>query len=198
MLTNSINTVYRPNLNKFTHHQALMRTLLVIFCLFMQACTLLPNKHDWPTNIPPMQQFVVECKKNSASCETSDSTKQFLMWVKRFYLGSIFYPTGWIEMTDLLTATLPNDAKKQEIRQNLDKLGLKIVQEWAKKNDERLITSQNIAIWGGALRTSALKNEQANYIRLVEQDVELMLAKQLSSEEINSERYYPVEDYDNF
>jgi hypothetical protein len=53
-------------------------------------------------------------------------------------------------------------------------------------------------VWGNALRTAAEQNEQLAFVDKIEDDVDALLIKQLTSEDIVRERYYPVEDYDDF
>lgn len=169
------------------------RAIVYLSCILIQACSLWPNSETWPAELPPRQTFVDACQNCS-----SQELHQHLLWVKRFYQGSILYPTGWVEMTDLLTSSLEHDGDKITTKRRLDDLGLKIVLEWVKNNNERLINSQQLAIWGRALRTSAENNEQIDFITTVEQDVENILSEKLKPEEITQERYYPAEDYDNF
>jgi len=77
-------------------------------------------------------------------------------------------------------------------------LGIDIANEWAQDNVVRKINSSNVATWGSALRTSAETNDQSSFISDVERDVQLLLSGKLEPSEINYERYYPAEDYDDF
>jgi len=145
--------------------------------LILQGCSTLGIYGDWPED---------------------SEINTHLLWAKRFYKGSIIFPTGWHDMIDQLSSTLEDENDKSEAEQRLKTLGDKIVLEWLKPNNARLINSRHIATWGTALRTSAERNEQLIFITQVENDVDSLLAEQLSPESITNERYYPIEDYDNF
>jgi hypothetical protein len=77
-------------------------------------------------------------------------------------------------------------------------LGIRISLEWAKSNLDRKIHSPNIAVWGQSLSTSAERGEQLNFIEKVEKDVDDLLSGELDHQQISNERYYKIEDYDNF
>lgn len=180
------------------HFSLLKRAIGCLIIVLIQACSTLPENESWPTDLPARQIFIENCKNNSNSCSTRDKTEEYLIWVKRFYYGSVLYPSGWNEMTELLTSSLQNSGDKTIVRDRLDKLGLVIVFEWAKENSERLINSQLLATWGSALRSSAERNEQIEFITRIDNDVNSILSGSLMPEEIIFERYYPTEDYDNF
>lgn len=183
----------------FSHIQTINKLpYLALVLLSLQSCISLNSSNEWPQNIPAQEFFSDYCKSNSQSCLSESNVQDYLLWVKRFYLGSILYPTGWLEMTQLVAASLDNETDKQVAKQELDKLGQQIVKEWAKKNSERLINSQNIATWGQALRTSAENGEQIEFITKIKNDVADILSKTLQAEEISRQRYYPADDYDNF
>ena len=173
------------------------RPLIYSSLILIQSCTTLSLNETWPAEIPPQSIFVESCKNNNG-CTTQDQTKDHLVWIKRFYLGSILYPTGWNEISDRLLATLDNQAIIPSTTERLDNLGLEIVTEWAKDNRVRLIDSKLLSIWGNALAASAENNEQIEFITQIENDVEQILNGTLKAEEISSDRYYTVEDYDNF
>lgn len=101
-------------------------------------------------------------------------------------------------MSELLVESLPKEDERQEAAARLANLGERISVEWAQDNHVRNIDSSNVAIWGNALKTSAEKMEQLEFISQVEQDVEDLIARRLDPSEIQRERYYPPDDYDNF
>ena len=173
------------------------RALIYISLALLQSCTTLPSDNDWPSDLPAKSIFVESCQKKNG-CATDNQTKDHLQWIKRFYQGSILYPTGWHEISERLLATLNNNEIVLNTSQRLDKLGLKIVLEWAQDNRVRLINSKLLSIWGNALARSTENNSQIEFITQIEKDVDQILLGTLSAEEISSDRYYPVEDYDNF
>jgi len=173
------------------------RTLIILTCVLTQSCTSLTLNDSWPNNLPAKERFIESCK-NKQGCSTYSQTAEHLNWIKRFYFGSLLYSTGWHEMTDRVIATVDEHHLKAPTKQRLDDLGFTIANEWARDNDVRLIDSRMLVIWGNALSTSADKKEQVTFISQVEEDVRQVLNGSLKSQEITDERYYPVEDYDNF
>ena len=190
MLKNILNLIT----NKFSYSKLTVIALL----LTVQGCSTFGFNGDWPSDIPSKQYFIDECKKNTPYCENQADINTHLLWAKRFYKGSIIFPTGWHDMIDQVLITLESEQDKNAAEQQLRDMGDKIVIEWLKPNDVRAISSRHIAIWGTALRASSERNEQLDFIARVDQDVDALLSGELKPEIINSERYYPGEDYDEF
>ena len=173
--------------------------LLLLIALTLSACANLGLKSGWPESIPPKSIFVEAYQdpngKPTLGSKELDAT---LMWIKRFYLGSIFYPIGWNHTTESLLSSLEDRSQVKDISQKMNRLGIKIGVEWAKSNIERKIDSSNVSIWGNALRKAAEQQEQAEFIDKVEKDVDALLKGTLTAAEVSSDRYYPEEDYDDF
>lgn len=170
---------------------------LLLLCV-IQACVSTPDYQSWPSSIPPKQIFIDYCLKQNDSCSTPAKTEQHLVWVKRFYFGSILYPTGWNEMTGIVIDTLDPVKNKTKTRQRLNNLGLKIALEWAQDNSIRIINSRMLAIWANALRASTEEGQQIEFITQIESDVDDILSNVIKPSEITKEKYNLVEDYDNF
>jgi len=161
-------------------------------------CVTLDSSKNWPSDIPDRAIFVDNFLDRTNPDATARDIERHLVWIKRFYHGSIIYPLGWNEMIMKVVNSLDHNTDRVLAKQQLDDLGLKISLEWSLKNNMRNITSSNIATWGSALRTSVERKEQLVFIEKVEQDVNQLLSGHLSSKQISRERYYPPEDYDNF
>ena len=101
-------------------------------------------------------------------------------------------------MSSMLLDSLDNPEERTELETRLATLGLDICLEWAKSNMVRKIDSAAVATWGTALRKAAERDEQWNFVRIVEDDVNALLNGTLSLDLIEEERYYPVEEYDDF
>ena len=142
--------------------------------------------------------FVEAYQQQTNTTPSQSELERHLLWIKRFYRGSVLYPLGWNRMTELLLDSLETQAERDEARQRLYTLGLRIAIEWAQDNAVRKINSSNVATWGNALKTSADRNEQLQFIGEVELDVERLISGELLASEISRERYYPPNDYDNF
>lgn len=171
---------------------------IALIGLFLSACITNVSKEDWPKDLPPRKIFVNAYKQQSAAGKNDNSLENHLVWVQRFYQGSIIYPIGWNEMTSSLLASLDTPERVKNIKRRLYELGITICIEWAQNNESRKIDSGAVAAWGSALRTSAERGEQEEFISRVEADVSALLLGNLNASEITRERYYPSEDYDNF
>ena len=121
-----------------------------------------------------------------------------LIWIKRFYQGTILYRNGWNNASTMFLETVDNEQIKSELQQRMHKLGIVISCEWAQDNKSRNIDSSNIAVWGSAMSTAASINDHEAFVSKVEMDVEKLISGEIQRGEIDYERYYPEEDYDNF
>jgi len=86
---------------------------LALLVLNLQSCIHFNSRDNWPNSIPSQKFYMDYCKNNSQSCITDSDINDYLSWVQKFYLGSILYPTGWIEMTELVVASLETKTDKQ-------------------------------------------------------------------------------------
>lgn len=167
-------------------------------CLTIVSCNTQVSKEHWSSSIPPRTVFVTAWLEQSKAGTNNSSLENHLMWVRRFYEGSVIYPIGWNDMSERVLESLPNGRERQELGTRLTNLGVAICIEWAQNNSIRKINSSNIAVWGSALRTAVQRNEQEAFIEMIEKDVSQLLSGVLDSTEIVQERYYPAQDYDNF
>lgn len=176
-----------------------MKLLLILMIITaVSGCSTISAMKKWPEEMPAKSIFVEAYNEQKAAGSNNNSLQNHLLWVKRYYLGSVIYPLGWNRMTEMLTDTLENINEKEEIRRRMYTLGVTICLEWAKNNDVRKIDSAAIATWGNALQTATELREQSVFISKVENDVQALLDGDLDRKQIERERYYPPEDYDNF
>jgi len=173
---------------------------LLSLTLFASACRTPSSVHNWPSDLPARSIFVSAYNEQVAKGTNTTRLETHLLWIKRFYKGSIIYPIGWNDMIEMVfdsfTPLQSDDAAIA--KKKLKDLGLKISIEWAQDSNKRKINSSNIAVWGSSLRTSVERKEQLSFIKSVEQDVEDLIDGTISMKEISRDRYYPPEDYDNF
>jgi len=180
-------------------YRKLRLSLVMLIALFMAACATKSSDENWPSDLPERKLFVDAYLENRNIDEASSAAiENHLVWIIRFYQGTVLYPNGWNRVSDRFLASIENTKAKAAMKQRLEKLGVRIANEWAQDNDVRLINSTNVATWGSALRTAAETNDQINFVIAVEKDVELLIEGLLQSNEIEYQRYYPEEDYDNF
>lgn len=182
------------------HYISLKLLMLMCLTLIISACQTSNLSSNWPEDLPPLEVFVKAHSKQVSQGTNNLDLDAHLVWVKRFYKGSIIYPIGWNDMIENVTSSFPPEQSADAIyaKEKLEELGLKICIEWSQSNDKRKIDSSNIAVWGNALRTSVERKEQIKFLGVVEPDVDNLINGSLSMREITSERYYPPEDYDNF
>lgn len=171
----------------------------MLIAMFTAACVTNPSDQNWPNDLPERRIFVdAYLEKRDINDAPSAAIENHLVWIIRFYQGTVLYPNGWNRVSDRFLASIEDTKAKKAMKQRLEDLGVKIANEWAQDNDVRLINSTNVATWGSALRTAAESDDQSNFMTAVEKDVELLIQGLLKSNEVDYQRYYPEEDYDNF
>jgi len=166
--------------------------------LFLVACVTPVSQDDWPSSLPPRTLFEESWEQQRNAGTNSLPLNQHLVWIVRFYQGSILYPIGWNDMTESVLASLDSEQLKKRIATRLYDLGVDISIEWAQDNSKRKIDSNAVAVWGNALRTAVENKEQELFIGKIEKDVADLLGGKLNKREISRDRYYPPQDYDNF
>ena len=177
----------------------LQNAATIVMLLTLTACTTLASVQKWPSDLPERDIFVDEfLSDRQLRPSDADEIEAHLIWIVRFYQGTILYPNGWTRASERFVASIKKQRHKRKMSARLRSLGILIANEWAKDNDVRRINNTSVAIWGSALRTSAARDDQFNYISKVERDVEELIAGTLLPTEISYQRYYPSEDYDDF
>lgn len=148
----------------------------------------------WPDGAQPKNNFVryYRLDKNNKSVQ---SKKEYLYWVRRFYLGVNLVP-GWLKITDQALEHL-EEPRRSHAAEQLRQLGESISSEWAKDNGVRLINTKSAVIWGQAVLEALNQDDLDNFLVILAQDVEAMLAGKIMSSEISFERYYTY-DFDSF
>ena len=177
----------------------LQKLSIIILLLCLAGCTTLATDRDWPSDVPKRQIFVDKFLESRGISKVDPKVIDVhLSWITRFYQGTVLFPNGWNRVSERFLASIDQQDEKDKMAKRLYSLGLLIANEWAQDNDIRKVNNANVATWGGALRTSAERNDQSNFISKVERDVEALIAGTLTSSQIDYERYYPSEDYDDF
>lgn len=172
---------------------------LILLSLFLTACQTLTSPKEWPEDIPDRKIFVKAYQQKRNTDKVDDKTiNAHLGWIVRFYQGTVIYPNGWNRVSQLFLDSIADDERRTLMQVRLEKLGIEIANEWAQDNAIRNINSNNMITWGSALRTAAEQGDQENFVSQVEADVKNLVARKLAPKEINYERYYPEQDYDDF
>lgn len=172
---------------------------LGLLMMFLSACQTYKLHDGWPEELPNQKLFIDGyLKKRGLESATDQQLSYHLGWIKKFYQGTTLYPNGWLNASSRFIATIDNENDKREINQRMKKLGVLIANEWAQDNKIRLINSSNMATWADAMRTAAERNEQTEFVKKVEDDVASLLEGKINSRNINYERYFKEETYDDF
>lgn len=96
-------------------------------------------------------------------------------WYQRFQEGVLFFD-GWSAISEELLAVFPEEEWRNR-QTMMQRLGVKIGTEWAKKNGERKIDTGMLQRWGDRLRSARLQGTAAIFAALlaIEQEVDLLL-----------------------
>jgi len=172
---------------------------LLLLLIALTACKTTNTNSRWPSDLPDRQIFVECYMKKSGMAEVGQQALEaHLIWIKRFYQGTILYRNGWNNASTMFLDTVDSEIVKAELKLRMRELGIAISCEWAQDNESRNIDSSNIAVWGSAMSTAASINDHEVFVSKVERDVAKLISGALQRSEIEYERYYPEEDYDNF
>ncbi len=173
---------------------ALIRLVLISLTLSFAACSTHQVAQDnWPADLPEHRYFQ-QAYDSDAANKAFQTRAEYETWVLRFYKGSAFYRRGWIKMTNELLAELPDPKQQQEAKAKMERLGIMIASEWAKKNDKRAIFTSNVAVWGNALLESIDRGVPLELINRVSRDVDNLLARKIKPDLITATRYFKPDD----
>lgn len=121
-----------------------------------------------------------------------------MTWIVRFYNGWELYGRGWTKMTNELLEQIADPSEASEIKSKVDRIGLLVSSEWAKKSDTRTIYLRHVSIWGNALLESLDRDQALELVTQVNQDVDDLLAHKIKPGVITAERYFPADEDDPF
>ena len=177
--------------------------VLMVPFLLLTSCSLFKiEPRDWPANWPPESYFQAIYDLDEAN-QTTQSYAEYIVWVKRFYSGWVFYPSGWDGMVEQLLATKEDPALQAWFRQGMLEIGAKISSEWAKDDYHRLINSQHLLNWSDAVRRSVAQGQEVWLLAEINQDVAALLNASVTALSIEQKRYFASardidESYDEF
>ncbi|MDA0687011.1 MAG: hypothetical protein O2948_00080 [Proteobacteria bacterium] len=175
--------------------RSLIRSTPLLLALLLNACFSL-QVEDWPDNIPPSRLFVRAWQEDPAN-QLVQPMDEYLYWVKSFYVGTVVYPRGWLDIkSELLTLT--NNDEQSSLAREIDSLGITIGAEWAKLNEGRLIDNRMLALWGSVLQLSLAENKERQAIDFIASDVARLLAGEIQKEGVVELRYADALGYELF
>jgi hypothetical protein len=164
----------------------LASVLLLSSCLSLRDQTQL----DWPEGLPAITYYISSYEQDPINKQYV-SLSEYLLWVKRLYLGWQLYRSGWLELSNDLAETIVDSPNKDIAKEKLALIGRVVSPEWAKHRKLSTIKTRHLIIWGNALYQSPANDEQLEVIDKVLADAKLLIGRQLSPKQILADRYYP-------
>ncbi len=151
----------------------------------------------WPDDIPPRSEFesLYAADQNNRA---QQSEAEYLTWVTRFYEGWQLYPRGWNDLVPEVLSEVEDPIERNALRAELYDAGRFIASEWAKDVDTRKVRTQQLSIWGNALREAVMRGETPEMIEQIARDVDRLETQRLSYSDITEERYYAEDEDDVF
>jgi len=188
------------NAYSFSNINSTLKLLILLpVVLSLSACQTYDLKQQWPPEMPERQLFVSGyLMKRNLSSVSDEQIEYHLGWVKKFYQGTTLYPNGWLRASSRDINSIQNTDLRKQVSDRMVDLGVDIANEWAQENGVRKINSTNIATWGSAMRTAATRNEQLEFLKKVEKDVQSLVSGELLSKSIDYDRYFTDESFDDF
>lgn len=163
----------------------LLFTSLLLLCL--AACANSRVLTDWPPTTPDQQVFLRAYASDTDNQQVQTNI-EYLTWVVRFYEGWELMPTGWNDMTPVILNDLEPE-QAEAVAQMRDELGKLIASEWAKDNEQRIIDTGMLSLWGGVMIAALDPQVRIDAIELITDDVERLLTGELAPSLINDARY---------
>ena len=160
-----------------------------VLVLLLGACMGGPRQ-EWPTQLPSQQVFEAAFDADQANGEVQTEA-DYLLWVKRFYLGWALYPNGWEWLTATVLEATPDARERDRLRRQMAGIGQKIVSEWAKDSQHRAINTSHLIVWGNAVRLAVKEGSQAMLADKIAGDVDELLSQGLRPSQIEMDRYFP-------
>ena len=157
-----------------------------ILAILLASC-ITPSIRNWPDEVPRQTLFVRAYRADVAN-QALQSEQAYLEWILGFYQGTLIYPTGWLDVEQVLLDSTEPEARPQ-LDARLEELGITIGAEWAKENDARLIDNRMLALWGSTLQLMQGTEERINAIELMASDIEELFAGTLEKRDIVESRY---------
>jgi hypothetical protein len=173
-----------------------LQTVAIVSQVFVLAACLGTGELTWPASIPEKSYFesVYELDVDN---QLLQGRRDYLEWIKSFYLGTTLYPTGWLEI-EARALNLSEEKQREALTLLFAELGKKIGGEWAKENELRVIDNRLLAIWGSTIQLGVGTEFSRAVIDFVEADVRGLLAGEITKDEIIESRYDRVLGIESF
>ena len=186
------------NIQRYPRFMIIKLIKLLVITTFLTACATQKDiAHQWPEGLPALAYFE-EVYAQDLRNQQEQTLDEYLVWVKRYYLGWELYRRGWLDVTQDLVNQIDDPALASEVNNKMLAIGRAVAGEWAKKTNTRKIFTRHVAVWGNALVESMNRGEELKLINIVQKDVNQLLADKLSVDAIKADRYYAPDKDDVF
>ena len=154
--------------------------------ILLQGC-IATDEASWPASVPQREYFELIYTRDKDN-QLVQSETSYLRWVVSFYEGTAIAPVGWLDL-QLTVLDMADPKDRNELSERLTTLGRLISGEWAKENDNRVIDSRMLSLWGSIMQLVDDPLIQCQAVSLIEKDVKGLLDRQLTPEAIMDKRY---------
>ena len=160
--------------------------ILASLFILIQGC-ITSDDSLWPDSIPQRGYFELIYERDKDN-QLVQSKTDYLRWVVSFYKGTVIAPVGWLDLQSIVLE-MADSKDRNELKKRFTALGRLISGEWAKENDERVIDSRMLSLWGSIMQLVDDPQIQGQAVSLIEKDVKALLSGQLRPDAIVDERY---------
>lgn len=164
-----------------------LKTVSYFFAALLLASCITPSIRNWPDEVP-RQSLFVRAYRADAENQALQTEQAYLEWILGFYQGTLIYPTGWLDIEEMLLESTEPESREQ-LDRRLEQLGITIGAEWAKENEARLIDNRMLALWGSTLQLMQSTDERIEAIELMAEDINQLFAGSLRKRDIVEARY---------
>lgn len=161
---------------------------VVPLAVALAGCAALrPQAPEWPAGLPPRAYFerVHAADPLNARLQPRD---EYLLWVRRFYLGWMLAPAGWNATAERLLQDVP-PPRYRVLAARLAYLGQLVASEWAKHERARRIDTRMLRVWAAVARRARAAGRLETALDEVIGDVLDLLDGALAPEAIRPARY---------
>lgn len=162
--------------------------VLSLLLFFINGCAVVPDRPAWPSDLPSLAYYE-SLYAGDPENRKHQSREEYLKWVKAFYRGWGGL-RGWNSIMNEILDDV-DEAEREALRRELDKLGRLISGEWAKAYGERVIDSNMLQIWINAAYEAGERHDYQRLLKKLSTDVEALLGDAMDPSAITLKRYYP-------
>ncbi len=112
---------------------------------------------------------------------SSRSWERHWGWVEVFYRGNVL-SRGWTANCGRILGYLPESFHQDDLIKRMNVLGRLVASEWSRRNNIRLITTNDLIRWGSLLRRAIRNRDQDGAVSILEifSQIEVEVYRRLS------------------